>query len=70
MFRTDRPHWSSKDGKIHCPRESFQLPSSHWRWESDWHIDESLPSDSQVIMLFEVYFPGLNSLCFRISKYG
>lgn len=38
MKHTDRWGWSSRDGKQHLPKESFQLPSVEWIWESDWNI--------------------------------
>ena len=48
MFPTDRWHWSSEDGKIQCPRESFKLPSGCWSWDGDWFLDTSIPCDEDV----------------------
>lgn len=50
MKHTDRWAWSSKDGKKHLPKQSFQLPSVEWIWEGDWHIDHGLEGDNEVIM--------------------
>ena len=48
MFVTDRWAWSSKDGKQHLPKESFQLPSVEWIWEGDWYIDRGIDGDNDV----------------------
>ena len=50
MFVTDRWAWSSKDGKVHLPKESFQLPSVEWIWEGDWYIDRGIDGDNDVIV--------------------
>ena len=52
MFVTDRWAWSSKDGKQHLPKESFQLPSVEWIWEGDWYIDRGIDGDNDVINFF------------------
>lgn len=49
MLFTDRWAWSSKDGKEHLPKESFQLPSVEWIWEGDWYIDRGVDGDNDVI---------------------
>lgn len=49
MFVTDRWAWSSKDGKQHLPKESFQLPSVEWIWEGEWYIDRGINGDNDVI---------------------
>lgn len=51
MKHTDRWAWSSKDGKRHLPKESFQLPSVEWIWEGDWYIDHGIDgsADNEVI---------------------
>jgi Zinc finger, C3HC4 type (RING finger) len=36
---TDREVWSNLDGTEEVTRDSFALPSAHWRWVSDWEID-------------------------------
>ena len=49
MKHTDRWGWSSRDGKQHLPKESFQLPSVEWIWESDWNITYD-DADNEVIV--------------------
>lgn len=48
MKHTDRWGWSSKNGKLHLPKESFQLPSVEWIWEGDWYIDHGIEVDNEV----------------------
>ncbi|XP_031562764.1 tectonin beta-propeller repeat-containing protein 1-like [Actinia tenebrosa] len=45
MFRSDRYHFSSKDGKQDLPQSGFMLPSMYWTWESDWYINRKVPGD-------------------------
>ena len=52
MFMTDRWAWSSKDGKEHLPKDSFQLPSVEWIWEGDWYIDRGIDGDNDVFFIF------------------
>lgn len=47
MKHTDRWGWSSKNGKLHLPKESFQLPSVEWIWEGDWYIDHGIEVDNE-----------------------
>lgn len=47
LKHTDRWAWSSKDGKTHLPKESFQLPSVEWIWEADWYIDHGIEGDNE-----------------------
>ena len=39
LLPTDREAWSSADGRVHLPKDSFALPSASWVWESDWFHD-------------------------------
>ena len=50
LKHTDRWAWSSKDGKTHLPKQSFQLPSVEWIWEGDWYIDRGLEGDNEVML--------------------
>ena len=34
---TDIPVFSSKDGKLELPKESFLLPSFNWIWDNEWN---------------------------------
>ena len=54
MKHTDRWGWSSKNGKQHLPKESFQLPSVEWIWESDWYIDHGIEVDNEVFCQTEI----------------
>lgn len=45
LLFTDRWAWSSKNGKIHLPKDSFELSSTSWVWEGDWFVDESIDCD-------------------------
>jgi len=51
MKHSDRWAWSSKDGKKHLPKESFQLPSVEWIWEGDWYIDHGIDGDNEVVYI-------------------
>lgn len=31
--------WSDETGRVSLTKDSFQLPSALWRWESDWEVD-------------------------------
>jgi tectonin beta-propeller repeat-containing protein 1 len=34
-----RWHWSDECGLAHRPKDSFQLPSGSWRWDTEWLVD-------------------------------
>ncbi|XP_071797114.1 tectonin beta-propeller repeat-containing protein 1-like isoform X1 [Asterias amurensis] len=43
LFPTDRGGWTDEKGAHPLPKpHGIKLPSSHWVWESDWHVDESI----------------------------
>ncbi|KAM4697520.1 tectonin beta-propeller repeat-containing protein 1 [Rhinophrynus dorsalis] len=42
LMPSDRWQWSDITGLQHQPLDSFELPSPHWEWESDWYIDENI----------------------------
>eukprot|EP00111_Clytia_hemisphaerica_P015840 TCONS_00046790-protein len=46
LISTDRPHWSSKDGKTELKRENFRLPNDRWQWEGDWYLDKTIQCDT------------------------
>ena len=54
MKHSDRWAWSSKDGKKHLPKDSFQLPSVEWIWEGDWYIDHGIDGDNEVTEILAV----------------
>ncbi|XP_014665242.1 PREDICTED: tectonin beta-propeller repeat-containing protein 1-like [Priapulus caudatus] len=41
LIFSDRYNFSSEDGTQHLRKDGFSLPSPAWKWESDWHIQES-----------------------------
>ncbi|XP_072168056.1 tectonin beta-propeller repeat-containing protein 1-like [Diadema setosum] len=42
LIFSDRSPWSDEKGGRLFPRPSdVRLPNKHWKWESDWHIDEN-----------------------------
>ena len=45
LLPSDRWAWSSKNGlKLrHIPE--IELPSIHWAWEYDWHIDATIDGE-------------------------
>ncbi|KAK5615338.1 Tectonin beta-propeller repeat-containing protein 1 [Crenichthys baileyi] len=45
LLLSDRWQWSDITGLQHQPLDSFQLPSSSWEWEGDWHVDENLEGE-------------------------
>lgn len=45
LLPTDRARFSSADGLRDLPKESFQLPSSNWVWESDWYMVDNLDGE-------------------------
>lgn len=47
LLPTDRPRFSSADGLTDLPKESFQLRSKNWVWESDWILVDNL--DGEVL---------------------
>lgn len=53
MKHSDRWAWSSKDGKKHLPKDSFQLPSVEWIWEGDWYIDHGIDGDNEVTEILD-----------------
>ncbi|XP_022101839.1 tectonin beta-propeller repeat-containing protein 1-like isoform X2 [Acanthaster planci] len=43
LFPTDRDGWSDEKGVRSLPKPlDIQLPSKHWVWEYEWHVDESI----------------------------
>ena len=53
MKHSDRWAWSSKNGKKHLPKDSFQLPSVEWIWEGDWYIDHGIDGDNEVTEILD-----------------
>ena len=47
MIVTDRPAWSSENGKVPLPKDSFQL-EPYWKWEGEWYRDYSAEFDEEV----------------------
>uniref|UniRef100_A0A3Q2QXJ7 Tectonin beta-propeller repeat-containing protein 1 n=1 Tax=Fundulus heteroclitus TaxID=8078 RepID=A0A3Q2QXJ7_FUNHE len=45
LLPSDRWQWSDSSGLQHQPLNGFQLPSSTWEWEGDWHVDENLEGE-------------------------
>ncbi|XP_061455337.1 tectonin beta-propeller repeat-containing protein 1 isoform X3 [Rhineura floridana] len=45
LLPSDRWQWSNVSGLKHQKLESFELPSPHWEWESDWYVDENFGGD-------------------------
>ncbi|XP_033023021.1 tectonin beta-propeller repeat-containing protein 1 [Lacerta agilis] len=45
LLPSDRWQWSDVSGLKHQMLESFELPSPHWEWESDWYVDENFGGD-------------------------
>ena len=42
LIFSDRPPWSDDKGLRVFPRPGdVRLPNKHWKWESDWHVDEN-----------------------------
>ncbi|XP_030840073.1 tectonin beta-propeller repeat-containing protein 1 isoform X3 [Strongylocentrotus purpuratus] len=42
LIFSDRPPWSDEKGTRVFPRpRDVRLPNKHWKWESDWHVDEN-----------------------------
>ena len=41
LLPSDRFKFSSADGRAELNKESFQLPSASWVWESDWFHDQT-----------------------------
>ena len=48
LLRTDRRSWSDEHGVGYQPKDSFELPSSHWQWESDWMVDSNVRDEMSV----------------------
>ncbi|KAG8433064.1 hypothetical protein GDO86_017369 [Hymenochirus boettgeri] len=42
LLPSDRWQWSDVTGLQHQQLDSFELPSPHWEWESDWYVDENI----------------------------
>ncbi|XP_038067772.1 tectonin beta-propeller repeat-containing protein 1-like isoform X2 [Patiria miniata] len=43
LFPTDRECWTDEKGIRPLPKpKDTKLPSSHWVWEYEWHVDESI----------------------------
>uniref|UniRef100_A0A4W3H8R3 Tectonin beta-propeller repeat-containing protein 1 n=1 Tax=Callorhinchus milii TaxID=7868 RepID=A0A4W3H8R3_CALMI len=42
LLPSDRWQWSDVTGLIHQPIPEFKLQSDHWKWESDWYVDENI----------------------------
>lgn len=73
MFPTDRWKWSSKDGTKKTPKDSFHLPE-HWQWENDWYIDQTIPGDEKVMVLYSdssksKYYVPMNHKCFPFGEF-
>jgi tectonin beta-propeller repeat-containing protein 1 len=45
LLPTDRPLFSCADGTLSLTKESFQLPSKSWQWESDWYLDNNIEGE-------------------------
>lgn len=41
LLPSDRWPWSDVSGLQPRPLDGVALPSPHWEWESDWHVDEN-----------------------------
>lgn len=41
LLPSDRWLWSDVSGLQPRPLDGVALPSQHWEWESDWHVDEN-----------------------------
>lgn len=41
LLPSDRWLWSDVSGLQPRPLDGVALPSPHWEWESDWHVDEN-----------------------------
>ncbi|XP_063961190.1 tectonin beta-propeller repeat-containing protein 1-like [Lytechinus pictus] len=42
LIFSDRSPWSDEKGSRVFPRpRDVRLPNKHWKWESDWHVDEN-----------------------------
>eukprot|EP01062_Namystynia_karyoxenos_P021559 TRINITY_DN18210_c0_g1_i1.p1 TRINITY_DN18210_c0_g1~~TRINITY_DN18210_c0_g1_i1.p1 ORF type:complete len:1004 (+),score=346.34 TRINITY_DN18210_c0_g1_i1:128-3139(+) len=46
MFPTDRPPWSSRDGRRAAPLHGYGLPDQSWEWVDDWHVEGSVLTGS------------------------
>lgn len=46
LLPSDRWQWSDVTGLKHQQLDSFQLPSPHWEWESDWYVDENIGGET------------------------
>ncbi|XP_075035775.1 tectonin beta-propeller repeat-containing protein 1 isoform X1 [Mixophyes fleayi] len=42
LLPSDRWQWSDITGLKQQQLDNFELPSSHWEWESDWYVDENI----------------------------
>ncbi|XP_067859593.1 tectonin beta-propeller repeat-containing protein 1 [Heptranchias perlo] len=42
LLPSDRWQWSDVTGLMHQPLDDFKLASQHWKWESDWYVDENI----------------------------
>ena len=49
MIVTDRPAWSSEDGRTPLLKSSFTL-EPHWKWEDEWFRDLSSEFDDEVML--------------------
>jgi len=45
LLPTDRSNFSSADGTVALPKESFKLPSRHWAWESEWYTADNIEGE-------------------------
>ncbi|OWA50709.1 Tectonin beta-propeller repeat-containing protein 1 [Hypsibius exemplaris] len=56
LLPSDRYAWSDDAGRVSLTKDSFQLPSGSWRWESDWVPDYNQADDDGWRYSFD--FPG------------
>ena len=43
LLFADRTPWSDEKGLHLFPKpHEIKLPSKHWVWESDWHVEENI----------------------------
>ena len=46
LLPTDRPEFSTVDGRQERCRESVRLPSLAWAWEGEWHLETEFKGHS------------------------
>lgn len=41
----DPANWSNKDGTYYLVLDDVKLPSTSWKWEHDWYVDENVDGE-------------------------